>query len=534
MDTYQDAYGEKYRAFGCSICGYQTLRKEDTSSLFAGGNGSSTEPFLIENEEQLRNMALAHRPVYHPREGSIEEINYWFKLENNITVTEDWVPFELHFTGDFDGNGHYISYHMNLTQADIDTSIYQGFFGFVTTGGNIHDLEFMNCSITSDTSKTLSRSDGGSTNIGIVAGSGYGTNYLTNVIVTNPQIECKISNAAIGGLVGTYFEGSADNCVVRELGANGEVTSTDGLNGASRIVNNTRGALGGMAGRGNIFRFRNCRVSIELRNTSFDSGEDAMGKVVGNSDEDPAQYGTTAYVKMDKGSCLAEGALITLADGTQKPVEELTGDEMLLVWNFYTGQYDAAPIVFIDSDPAQEYSVVHLTFSNGETVRVVSEHGFWDYTLNRYVYLDENAAQFIGHWFFYQNTNEDGARTESRVQLTGATVETEIVTVYSPVTYGHLCYFVNGMLSVPGGISGLFNIFEVDPSAMRYDSEAMRKDIEQYGLFSYEEFAEYVPIPQEIFEAFNGKYLKVAIGKGLTDYERLVELAHRYEKFFAE
>jgi hypothetical protein len=33
------------------------------------------------------------------------------------------------------------------------------------------------------------------------------------------------------------------------------------------------------------------------------------------------------------GGCVADGTLITLADGSQKPVEELTGDELLLVWN---------------------------------------------------------------------------------------------------------------------------------------------------------------------------------------------------------
>ena len=51
---------------------------------------------------------------------------------------------------------------------------------------------------------------------------------------------------------------------------------------------------------------------------------------------------------------------------------------------------------------------------------------------------------------------------------------------YSPVTYGHLCYYVNGMLSLPGGIDGLFNIFEVDSDTMKFDTEAMADDIEQY------------------------------------------------------
>ena len=60
----------------------------------------------------------------------------------------------------------------------------------------------------------------------------------------------------------------------------------------------------------------------------------------------------------------------------------------------------------------------------------------------------------------------------------------------------------------------------------------MAADIEQYGLFTYEEFAELVPVSEEVFDAFNGRYLKVAIGKGLIDTDRLAALADRYQEFF--
>ncbi len=118
-----------------------------------------------------------------------------------------------------------------------------------------------------------------------------------------------------------------------------------------------------------------------------------------------------------------------------------------------------------------------------------------------------------------------------RVRLTGVTVRNEYTASYSPVTYGHLCYYVNGMLSMPGGIEGMFNIFEVDAQTMRYDEEKMQAEIEKYGLFTYEEFAELVPVTQEVFEAFNGEYLKVAIGKGLIDCETLNRLAERYAEY---
>ena len=225
--------------------------------------------------------------------------------------------------------------------------------------------------------------------------------------------------------------------------------------------------------------------------------------------------------------CLSAGSLITLADGSQKAVEELTGNEMLLVWNLKTGTYDTAPILFIDNELIGHYEVIKLNFSDDTVVNVISEHGFWDVELNKYVYLDENAAEYIGHCFLKYDGN---GMTE--VTLTDVEIITEVTTAWSPVTYGHLCYFVDGMLSMPGGIDGLFNIFEVDSETLTYNTEAMNADIEEYGLFTYEEFYEMYPVSEEVFDAFNGEYLKVAIGKGLITYERIGELIERYAEFF--
>ena len=236
----------------------------------------------------------------------------------------------------------------------------------------------------------------------------------------------------------------------------------------------------------------------------------------------------TYYFKMPAGdvtinsssSCIAAGTLITLADGTQKPVEELTGDELLLVWNLETGSFDSAPIVFVDSDPETIYEVITLTFSDGTSVDVIGEHGFFDVDLGEYVYLDANAEEYLGHRF--AKSGEAG----DTVTLTSVDIHDETTSAWSPVTYGHLCYYVNGMLSMPGGISGLFNIFEVDVETMRYDPEKMAEDIETYGLLSYTDFEGVVS--EEAFEAFNGKYLGIAIAKGLLTWDDIERLAERY------
>lgn len=60
----------------------------------------------------------------------------------------------------------------------------------------------------------------------------------------------------------------------------------------------------------------------------------------------------------------------------------------------------------------------------------------------------------------------------------------------------------------------------------------MAADIETYGLFSYEEFNAIIPVEEEIFNAFNGQYLKVSIGKGLISLQEIQSLLERYAEFF--
>lgn len=233
-----------------------------------------------------------------------------------------------------------------------------------------------------------------------------------------------------------------------------------------------------------------------------------------------------------KDACVAAGTLITLANGTQVPVELLTGSEDLLVWNMLIGRFDSAKIVFIDGEPLGEREVINLAFSDGTTVKVISEHAFWDIDLNKYVYLDSNAAQYIGHSFNKQVYDENGNMSWIGVQLVDVTITREETTAWSPVTYNHLCYYVNGMLSIPGGITGLFNYLEIDSETMTINQEALQRDIEQYGLFTYEELAALVTITPEVFEAFNGQYLKIAIGKGMLTIDDIQTMLNTYSSFF--
>ena len=220
--------------------------------------------------------------------------------------------------------------------------------------------------------------------------------------------------------------------------------------------------------------------------------------------------------------CFATGSLITMADGSKRPIEEVQQGDMVRVFDHENGCYISSPVLFVEYDGDAVWSIMNLEFSDGTTQKFIYEHGLFDLDLNKYVYItEENYQDFIGHHFAKE---EDVGYSE--VVLANAYTQVEFTGCYSLTTEYHLNVLVNGMLSMPGGITGLFNFFEYDEN-LAYDKELMAQDIETYGLFTYEDFAPYMS--EETFNTiFPIKYLKVSIGKGLVTFEDLEYIIERY------
>jgi len=240
------------------------------------------------------------------------------------------------------------------------------------------------------------------------------------------------------------------------------------------------------------------------------------------------------YTKQESsggGGCVSTGTMITLADGSQKAVEDLNQDDMLLVWNFYTGTFDTAPVSFLISHGEKLYDVLKLNF--GDTiVDVIGEHGFWDFDLNRYVYINiQNAQDYIGHRFAKEYVDSNGVRQIKKVTLLSYTVKEEYTNSFSPMSDLHLCIFANGMLAVSPETQGLVNYFDVVDGTLKYDETKMQNDILKYGLFDFEKYLE-GKVSKEIFDSVNGQFLSIAISKGLISIEEIYSLIEAYAKYF--
>ena len=221
------------------------------------------------------------------------------------------------------------------------------------------------------------------------------------------------------------------------------------------------------------------------------------------------------------GGCVTPDTLVTLANGTQKRIDQVTNDDMLLVWNFYTGEYTAVPASIIMNHGYDNVTVTTLNFADGTSIKTIGGHGFFDAATNKFVLIDEsNVAEYIGHAFIKQDGN--GYTTTELVSYSIDEQETE---VWSILTSEYYNCVLEGMWTVTAA--------EVENSPewlmpyeiaqdMKYDEAKMQADIEQYGLYTYEDFAEYCTYDQ--FVAFGLANFKVSVGKGYITFDEILYL----------
>ena len=353
-------------------------------------------------------------------------------------------------------------------------------------------------------------------NVSIATGDATVNQYRLTTGNSNSTVSITSQPAASVNVTFTFSN-------VTSVAVNGETISSSGgsvslMGGSTYTVtvtpasNYTLAATGGTITSGSFYSISNVNTSAK----TFDL-------TVGNND---------GAVTINTAQCITADTLIALASGEKKRVADLSGDEELLVWDFDTASYAVAPIVFIEPEPEAEYRIIHLFFED-ETgtaktdIEISYEHGFFDYTLGKFIHINEdNPERYLGHEFIMQDGN-----TYKTAKLTDIKHESKVTSLYGLTTYKYFNFFNNDLLSIEGNINGMFNYFDVDKSTMGYDQAKKQADIEKYGLLTYEDFNGM--IDEFGFEAYNGQYLAVSIGKGLTTWEDIKALADYYGHFTA-
>ena len=236
------------------------------------------------------------------------------------------------------------------------------------------------------------------------------------------------------------------------------------------------------------------------------------------------KYSFTKLTYKASGSCVAEGSLVTMADGSKKLVEDVKPGDEVLSWSFYKGAYEVQTVMANMDEGTEAWVVLTLHFSDGTEVRTMYSHGFFDATRGTMVYLDtENVKNYLGDAFIKQSATGDN----ETVTLTDYSIKTEIIGAYTVLTAHNYNCLVNDMLSCcpEPECPGLFEYFELDGN-MRYDEAKMQQDIETYGVYEYADLAECMT--EEMFDALDARYFKISAEKYGWSAENIIEIFNMY------
>lgn len=222
-------------------------------------------------------------------------------------------------------------------------------------------------------------------------------------------------------------------------------------------------------------------------------------------------------------TCVTGDTLVTLSDGSQKRIDEITSEDELLVWDFYEGKYAAKTPAIIFDHGAANNTVIKLKFEDGRELKVVNMHQFFDVQENKFVTInEENVESYLNHEFIKMDGN-----SYSSVKLTDYEISKDRVEAYGIISAQHYNIITEGLLTTDFEAYdyGLFNYFEVGEN-LTFDAEKMNSDISEYGLYYYEDFKGY--LTPELFDLFNVKYMKVSVGKGQYTYQDMLALVEKW------
>lgn len=172
-------------------------------------------------------------------------------------------------------------------------------------------------------------------------------------------------------------------------------------------------------------------------------------------------------------SCLIAGTLITLADGTKKPIEDITYDDELLVWDFFNGCFASAKPRWIKiKQTAEVYN--KLTFDNGATLGLVGKGGPQGYHR-----IFNKQANMFTHTGVPETPNGTitFAEDKSEPVLVSQELIYDTVDYYNIITDKHFNLFANGILTS----CRCSNLYKIEN--MNYVGERLISDEEVESYF---------------------------------------------------
>ncbi|MFZ4771743.1 MAG: hypothetical protein ACOYLO_16285, partial [Ferruginibacter sp.] len=186
------------------------------AAAFAGGSGTSIDPYQIATAEQL--AYLASQANASPQTANANTAGKYYKLTADIDLngpTYSWTPIGIAtvtaFAGVFDGDNHIIT-NIYINNA---TTLYAGLFGYPTGTASVNVI-IKNLTISSG-SVTVTNSG---SSVGAFAGRAAYAQFYNCKNVINIK-----GSSQVAGVVGTLGGGT---CIVEYCSNSGTITGTSG------------------------------------------------------------------------------------------------------------------------------------------------------------------------------------------------------------------------------------------------------------------------------------------------------------------
>ena len=204
--------------------------------------------------------------------------------------------------------------------------------------------------------------------------------------------------------------------------------------------------------------------------------------------------------------CLIEGTMIALADGTSVPIDQITYDSLLKVWNYETGSVGAEYPAWIEKE-STTLSYQLTTFDDGTQLKTAGWHGVFDVDKNAFISVDsENFG--VGSRVYKVNENDE---LEAITVVSIERVEEE-VHYYHVVSSQYYNIIANNVITTDGAVY-LSNLYGFDENIKW---PAIREQImsDPDNLYTYEDFED-IGMPLKMFNDLRvreAKYLATLYG----------------------
>jgi len=220
--------------------------------------------------------------------------------------------------------------------------------------------------------------------------------------------------------------------------------------------------------------------------------------------------------------CITSDTLITMSNGTSEKVQNINIGDLVKTWDFETGTFSIKPVIYIEKSEPMLYQRINVEFDDGTFFGIIGQHTLFDMNARNYFVIEVSTInKSIGKTVM---AIDDNGNLSSKV-ITNIDVYEEYGSVYEIVTAYDMNFISNGVVSAEGMIIKQ-TFFDLDEN-YKYDQELKEKDIESYGLFTYEEFSDVLTLEQ--FELLNGKYFKVGLGKGYYSLDFIYYMINRFK-----